>query len=125
MGLLAGCGPSHPPTYPVRGTVAFADGRPVTWGTVEFYSVEQKIAARGQIQSDGSFQLSTFGTGDGAVAGRHLVTVAQAAQIDRPLKHEHAPATSVPPRYANPKSSGLEFTVEARKKNEFKIAIGP
>jgi hypothetical protein len=123
--VIVGCGPGRPATYPVRGTIVFADGKPVAWGTVEFYSVEDKIAARGQIQPDGTFKLSTYGDGDGAVAGRHLVSIIQAAYVDRPMQHHHAQSASLPTRYANPQTSGLELTVNSERVNEFKITIEP
>jgi len=123
--FIAACGPSHPPTYKVVGKVTFASGEPVTWGSVEFYSVDHKVAARGQIQPDGSFWLSTYTDNDGAVAGPQLVSIAQAALVDRPLKHEHAQPARVPPRYFDPKSSGLSFTVKADATNEFNIGVTP
>jgi hypothetical protein len=123
--LLPGCGPSHPPTYAAGGKVQFSDGQPVGWGIVEFYSLEQKVAARGAIQSDGTFRLSTYGTDDGAVAGKHLVSVGQVAPIDRPVHHQHAGAKAVPKRYANPKSSGLELEVNPNTSNQFTLIIEP
>lgn len=125
--LISGCGPRTPATYPVTGRVAFADGQPLRSGLVEFYSAEHKVAARGRIAPDGSYFLSTYGTGDGAVAGKHLVTVAQSVLDDHPLEqhHHHGSAPKVNPRYANPQSSGLEFTVESGDKNEFVIRLDP
>src|SRR5438067_1061279 len=63
----AGCGSG---LYPVRGKVTYPDGKPVTEGMVVFESKseEARVTARGEIQSDGSFALSTHKPGDGAPA---------------------------------------------------------
>jgi hypothetical protein len=112
----------------VTGKVTFADGQPVTAGIVEFNSVEHKVAARGRIDSDGSFRLSTYGDGDGAIAGKHLVTIAQPILADRPLvqPHQHQGRLSkVHSRYADPNTSGLEFVVQTRGLNDFEIEVAP
>jgi hypothetical protein len=125
VGLVAGCGPSHPPTYPVQGSVVFSTGEPVKWGTIEFYCAELKVAARGKIAADGTFQLSTYAEGDGAVAGQHSVTIAQAQLQGQPHEHSHAPLTPVPKRYSDPQSSGLEFTVQRSSDNTCRLTIEP
>jgi hypothetical protein len=123
LSWLAGCGSGLPPTYPVSGKVRFADGAPVTWGSVEFYSPATKLAARGTIQPDGTFQLSTFGDRDGAVAGKHQVTIVQTATIDRPIAHHHPQSAGVHPRYASPVTSKLERTVVASGDNQLVIRV--
>ena len=76
---LVGCGGGHDPTYPVQGTVR-VDGKVITAGSVAFESIEpgsdgKRYTARGTIQNDGSFRLTTFTENDGAVAGRHRAMV--------------------------------------------------
>ena len=77
LAVLGGCGSDRLPTYPVSGTVSLADGTSLEYGLVEFRPVdgETMISARGYIQADGSFELSTYEKGDGAVAGEHLAIV--------------------------------------------------
>jgi hypothetical protein len=123
--LVGGCGPRHPPTYPVQGSVVFDTGEPVSWGTIEFYCAESRIAARGKIASDGTFRLSTYDEGDGAVAGKHLVTVAQAELLGQPHEHSHAPLKAVPKRFSDPQTSRLEFTVEPGSDNACRLTIEP
>lgn len=109
---VAGCGPSGPDLVPVSGTVAFANGKPVSGGVIEF-APETGPAARGAIGPDGRFTLTT-GDRPGAVAGKHRVTVVQGVLADAaPVAHargKHA-AFAVPPKYARSETSGLEFTV--------------
>jgi hypothetical protein len=97
----------------------------VTWGTIEFYCAESKIAARGKIAADGTFRLSTYADGDGAVAGKHVVSIAQAQLQGQPHTHAHAPLKVVPPRYADPQTSKLEFTVDPRGDNKCELTIVP
>ncbi|MBI1833157.1 MAG: hypothetical protein HYR84_17080 [Planctomycetes bacterium] len=75
---LTGCDRTPPPpkTYPVKGKVAFIGGGNPSGGVIEFRSVSESVTALGQVQSDGSFVLSTLASNqklDGAVEGEHTV----------------------------------------------------
>ncbi len=74
----AGCGSGNPKTYPVSGKITYR-GEPVTRGTVVFYPEEGR-SAMSDIGTDGSYRLTTFKDGDGALAGRHAVTVTAIAE---------------------------------------------
>jgi hypothetical protein len=73
---ITGCGGRD--LAEVRGTVT-ANGQSVTGGTLVFspiaISEDQPPgkSATGDIQPDGSFQLSTYDLHDGAIVGRHRV----------------------------------------------------
>lgn len=115
----AGCGPK---LYPVRGTVTLADGKPVTEGMVVFErkGEDRPVTARGEIQPDGSYRLGTHAPGDGAPPGPYRVLVApkyDANAVDRPP----APPP-FDPRYADFRTSGLEFEVKAGS-NDFPITV--
>src|SRR5262245_9136078 len=71
--ILAGCG--GPRFHPVRGIVVFPDGKPLSGGWVTFEPLDSgvKTSAVGDIQPDGTFQLTTARNGDGAMAGRYRV----------------------------------------------------
>ena len=58
---------------PVTGTVHY-NGRPLEFGSVTFQPRSGQ-PARGVIQKDGSFSLSTYRPGDGAVVGEHQVRI--------------------------------------------------
>ena len=66
--ILTGCGGGG---VQLRGTVTFEDGSPVTSGTVVFDS--GTIVSRGDIQSDGTYRLSTERPGDGIPPGTYTV----------------------------------------------------
>ncbi len=88
--VLSGCGEDVGPPdkpYPVRGKVTYKeDGSPVTEGTIWFIYESgpakesggfSNYEPRGQIQSDGSYQLSTAGENDGAPIGTYKVYIQQ------------------------------------------------
>lgn len=73
LGLAVGCGRSLPPVAPVSGTVT-RGGKPVTQGIVAFLPENGRMGV-GPIGGDGRFTITTFAAGDGAVIGRHAVTI--------------------------------------------------
>jgi hypothetical protein len=85
IGLLVCVGCSDPPfpVAPVQGIVTI-DGAPMLNGKIMFAPTAQggKLNSGrpgfGHIQSDGSYTLSTYGDGDGAVIGQHWVSVINA-----------------------------------------------
>src|SRR5438105_2908960 len=79
--LSPGCGgdTNRPKVAPVSGKVTHK-GQPLTSGDVIFTPAGGMDGAAGQIAtgqigSDGTYRLTTFNTGDGAVLGTHKVTV--------------------------------------------------
>jgi hypothetical protein len=86
--VLTGCGDDVGPPdkpYPVRGKVTYKeDGSPVTKGTIWFVYESgpakegggfSNYEPRGQIQPDGTYQLSTAGENDGAPIGTYKVFI--------------------------------------------------
>jgi hypothetical protein len=71
---------------------------------------QNRIVARGEVQADGSYELSTYKPGDGALAGKYRVLVAPKSDPNAVDK----PATPPPfdPRYMDFKTSGLEIEVK-------------
>jgi len=96
----------------VRGRVVLEDGKSIEMGSVEFRSeaVHSRVIARGKINQDGSFALSTFLVDDGAVAGRHEVIVQQMI-ISEGIgsSHQHGPRVSA--RYSEYSTSGLNIEI--------------
>ncbi len=75
LALLAGCGPTNPPTAQVTGTVTL-DGSPVEGATVLFLPDDTtNKAATASTEADGSYSLTTFEAGDGAMPGAYKVKV--------------------------------------------------
>lgn len=108
VGVL-GCGPSRPAAHPVSGKLVYADGSSVPGrASVTFHTeVDGKTyQARGAVELDGSFQLTTYLPNDGAVAGEHKVTVA-------PIPGgEESSEVTVSDQYASTETSGLMVTIE-------------
>lgn len=126
---MAGCGERQPRTYPVQGTVTFADGTPLRTGMVEFRSAQQGLNARGKIDPSGRFELGTFETADGAVEGAHQVIVTQmVAQPDakpppRGYSHTSMHGSSVSPQHARYETSGLIAKVDPQPRNDIKLVV--
>jgi hypothetical protein len=114
----AGCGKG---LYPVHGTVTYEDGKPFTNGMVVFESAEgpKPVTARGDVQSDGSYQLSTNKPGDGVPAGKYRVLVSPRVDISADAPERNL---SVDKRYTEFATSGLEFEVKDGP-NEFPIRV--
>ena len=124
MPIFLGCGPSRPETATVTGKITF-QGKPVPEGTIIFYP-ENGRSASGRIQADGTYTLTTFEKGDGAILGNHTVTIEavrfpQGAQ-PKSLEEEIAmgkktksqntnPVWFVPQQYADQTTSNLTAKV--------------
>lgn len=127
MLAAVGCGNSdRPPMAEVTGTVVYR-GQPVEGATVTFLPEAKGMRSAGALtDAEGHFELMTFEDGDGAIVGKHRVTVvkrgppaatklpegmgaafleekeAQAADQGQPL---------LPAKYFSPETSGLEREV--------------
>jgi hypothetical protein len=140
LALAVGCqgGGDRPATHPVSGQVTLG-GTPVEGAIVSFVPTgEGGNAASGTTDASGNYTLSTFASGDGAVAGEYGVKVVkyegqqqQAAgsgseeETDAsgypasyggaaPEGQDEGPAANrLPPKYANPSTSGFTATVQA------------
>jgi hypothetical protein len=104
----AGCGApadvnSH--LIPVKGKVTYK-GKALTNGSVSF-EPDAGRQAHAEIQPDGTFELSTFKAGDGAVAGTHRVSMNGSTG--------KGSVNALPAKYKFPSSSKLETEVSADK----------
>lgn len=118
-GSACGCGAKddHPATVPVQGKVTYK-GAPVTLGTITFQS-DAGQPATGTIQPDGSYRLSTFAEGDGAIPGHHRIMIvandADPTKIPGSSPGYKTPKDLVPKKYGHVDSSTLETTVSKDK----------
>jgi hypothetical protein len=71
--ILAGCN-RGPKMTSVTGKVIY-NGRPLEFGVVMFQPSSGQ-PAQGDIQPDGTFNLSTYHLNDGAVLGKHKIRIA-------------------------------------------------
>jgi hypothetical protein len=127
--LLTGCGGGveRPPLGKVSGKVTY-NGKPVTSGSVIFTPTKGDTGghiATGNIQSDGSYTLTTFDTGDGAVLGQYVVTIEARGQtpmtgppIDPKTKRPmYVPSKStIPEKYGSVERTPFRVTVEPGSK---------
>ena len=139
---VGGCGRKGSDMAPTRGTVTLA-GRPVAGAQVTFMAPNAARAAYGVTDAAGTFVLSTFGQGDGAIPGTHVVTITKpggeaagpamsAEQADAAYSAAMAKASrnaaaggDLPARYADPTQSGLTAEVTKAGPNEFVFALEP
>lgn len=131
--LVMGCDPgsSNPPTSPVTGKVTY-NGAPVEDATIQFQpsDPEGKVATA-KSAADGTYALSTFETGDGAMAGKYKISVRKLVSVEQGVQQdgEHAgePAfvnkDMLPKKYMSIDSSKLEFEVTAGGANTFDIDL--
>ena len=117
--LSMGCN-NRPEMAPVQGTVTL-DGKPLPGGRVMFAPVasgEDKLvgaSALGHIQKDGTFVLTTYEDGDGAVVGTHYPVVMENRQDDdRPNEG---------PKIGVITLRDTTFQVVAGQENVFKIEL--
>ena len=122
----SGCGAGQPLTFPVTGRVEYSDGQPLTTGgVVLFESLDTEntpVTARGAIREDGTFDITTYSEGDGAVPGTHRVLVRAKRDASEFLEQGITPRPVIDPRFEKYESSGLQFTV-GETDNTFKIVV--
>lgn len=133
--LPAGCSPKER-MHPVKGTVRFAGGAPLTQGRVAVDLPDGKRSSWGSIRADGSFQLGTLTSNDGVPAGKYTVYFL-GTTTEPPVDESSAPggtagakpaAPFVPqqlihPRFLKKDTSGISF--EVPKQLTWDIVVEP
>ena len=121
--IICGCGPKHPPVAPVKGQI-FYQGKPLQFGSVMLQPTAGP-PARGVIQPDGTFELSTYGDKDGAIIGQHVVRIVcvesqrglNGGPATKPAEAEFGDGKPlIPSKYSYFDSSDLK--VEVKETNE-------
>jgi hypothetical protein len=127
MSLFCGCSggdAGQKPTAKVSGTVTF-DGKPVSGGTLIFSPItpeggkqtEAGKSGQATITSSGTYVVTTYSDGDGAVVGKHRVLFS-APPAPAPSGDAHAQPAASP--YAGLSPKDAEVTVS---KGDNKINI--
>lgn len=117
-----GCngGAANKPVAKVKGKVTY-NGQPVSAGTITFFPVasgkssEAGLPARGVLNGDGTYELSTYGKGDGAIIGKHRVAYS-APSAETPVAPDGGHAQAPPPspfEGLGPKVSEVDVTKTA------------
>jgi hypothetical protein len=121
--IMGGCSSGQKPTYPVQGKLVWEDGSPakeLSGGMVIFQCDAEEMSAKAPIDQVGDFILGTYTRSDGAVAGKHKVSIAQPAAETG----EYRPLEIVDRRYESMETTDLEVTIEA-KRNDIVLKVSP
>jgi hypothetical protein len=112
---LASCGQNKDPrekkTFPVRGQV-FVNGQPATEARVMLVPPQNDDFTPnpyGRVKDDGSFQLNTYRSNDGAPIGNYVVVV-EWRKGKFPGSRERGPDL-LGKRYANPRTSPFKVQI--------------
>jgi hypothetical protein len=144
IGLVVGCGGetvNRPPVYKVRGKVTLS-GKPIPGADITFSNREANRSAFGRTDENGEYQLTTFTANDGALEGKHEVTIVEIPPIastpalpdieteayQPPGVGEDtmpAPKSSLNARYADPSTSGLIAVVNKDGENVVDFDLKP
>lgn len=134
-----GCNSEPPDDRPARakvtGMVTLA-GSPVAEARIQFHAVNKSQGAIGKTKTDGTYTLTTYEAGDGALPGDYVVTiskteVASGLTEEEKLKMQEmgrpvpSPKTSelMPKAYTKSASSPLKVTVTADGDNHFDFDV--
>lgn len=102
------------PVFPVQGTV-LVQGEPAPGARVVFHSVDltepSTLTPHGRVQPDGSFQLTTYESGDGAPSGEYAVTLFWPEPPKSPVDDPDSGPDRLRGRYADPQKSTLRVQV--------------
>lgn len=137
LGNFSGCGgeavPSdRPATVPVKGIVRLK-GAPVEGASVTLKNRNNGPGASGITNADGTFTLTTFTSGDGAVPGEYLVGVIKTEVVGAdnsyfdvespnygktpPKGAEGKVVHHIPQKYSDPDRSGLTANISESDPN--------
>lgn len=121
-----GSGPAaptgRPPVAKVVGTVTH-QGRPVQNAVVQFHPEGAGDRGTGHTDENGEFTISTYGPQDGAVVGKHTVTVQPLPVVPTvPGMDAPPPSGSFPAAYASPEKTPLTVEVKAET-NSFQLEL--
>jgi hypothetical protein len=123
LGVACG-GKEQRPVFPVSGKVFFQK-KPAAKALVIFTPIKDTDPKlwpqgypRGTVAEDGSFQLTSYKTDDGAPAGEYAVTV----KWMLPLPGKEEEADKLDGKYADPKNPVLRFEV---KENSEGMTVPP
>jgi hypothetical protein len=115
--LIVGCGGRLPETAPVHGVVS-VNGKPISGfdnAAVAFTPTGGRPAKGVISKGDGSFNLSTYKSGDGARLGRHTVAVSATVNDPSTKTEEKYPGVRfvIPEKFCNGDTSGLTYDVKS------------
>ena len=116
---LMGCGSKNEyATAPVSGTVSFA-GKPLNTGSLLFVPSGGGPSAQANINTDGTYSMTTYSEGDGAIIAKHdVIITALAAPTggllpeDTKRGYDAAAKSLIPEKFGDLAKSGLKVEVK-------------
>jgi hypothetical protein len=121
--FAAYCGCGGGKTAPVDGRVKFKDGSDVSvlgGYQISFEPADGKASSVGEIKADGTFDLTTFSAGDGALPGKNRVAITPAISPDPdkpPMK------SKLPVKYEDYSRSELVVEIKAGARNVVELEL--
>src|SRR5436309_2392012 len=113
--FLTSCGKSdRRPVYAVQGKILYR-GKPPAGAFVTFHPRDDSDPGAprptAQVETDGTFRLSTYLSADGAPAGRYAVTLLWPS-AERQIDSENAGPDRLQGKYSDPKTTPLQAEVK-------------
>jgi hypothetical protein len=118
--ILVGCNGSETTS---SGTVQFEDGSPVTSGSVELRNLTDKKRYASRIATDGSFTLADEDGTVGVPAGSYEAVIVQIVLTEDLALERHTHGHTVPRRYADYYTSGLNIDLEEGQTTPIEIVV--
>jgi hypothetical protein len=115
---LCGCGEAKKPwetAYPAKGTITY-DGKPLSGALIglipESTEVPDSVRPRATSKADGSFQIGTYLSTDGAPEGKYKVIVTHYPIVGPPENPTNGP-NDLPAKYGRAETTDLILEVKA------------
>ena len=115
--VLIGCSrsklPPNPKTVQVKGRVLLESGKTLDGGRLIFHNKDPKKAAiqgRADLESNGTYQVSTFGQDDGLMPGSYVVSIEPMSYKGKSPKQVNADV--IPKKFQKKDTSTLEVEVK-------------
>lgn len=120
---LTGCNQGKQHVVPFRGKVMYKN-QPLTNGSVMFQP-ENGIHARGNIQADGTFELTTYREGDGATVGKNKVRIVSTVggNTDASQGETSTGSSTIPESYNDFSTTPLEVEVPPEGKTDAVLVV--
>ena len=120
--VLASCSKNDRlPVFPVRGQVFDSSQDPAAGALVVFHPVDPTdgplLKPLAYVDRQGAFRLTTYEQGDGAPAGKYVVTIEWRQRSPNPFGPNKEGKDRLRGKYSDPQSSDFRFTVQKQTEN--------